>query len=85
MFIKSVAGEFPIEISKFEVECDALVIVGKMGVWDARTYVDPGDLVRILAKLFLSPAIFIYVLKAPFLAVRGKKPGRSSPTDNHQG
>ena len=39
MIIKSPAGEFPITIERFEVEQDELVIVGRMGVWDARTHV----------------------------------------------
>lgn len=82
MLIRSGAGEFPIEISKFEVEGDALVIVGKMGVWDARTYVDPGDFFRILAKLFLSPSVFLYVVKAPVLVARRRKhkPSRQEDT-----
>jgi hypothetical protein len=42
VLIKSPAGEFPI-IERFEVEGSELVIVGKMGVRDARTHVGPRD------------------------------------------
>lgn len=70
MLIKSPAGEFPITIERFEIEGNELVIVGKMGVWDARTHVEPRDFLRILGKLFLSPAVLFYALKAPFVAAR---------------
>ena len=71
MIIKSPAGEFPITIDRFEIENDDLVIVGRMGVWDARTHVGAGDFLKVLGKLFLSPAVLLYALKAPFLALRG--------------
>ena len=67
MLIKSPAGEFPITIERFEVEGSELVIVGKMGVWDARTHVGPRDFLSIIGKLFLSPAVLMYALKAPFI------------------
>ena len=71
MLIKSPAGEFPITIDRFEVEGRELVIVGKMGVWDARTHVGARDFLRILGKLVLSPAVLGFALKAPFMARRG--------------
>ena len=70
MLIKSPAGEFPITIERFEVEGNELVIVGKMGVWDARTHVGPRDFLSILGKLVLSPAVLFFALKAPFVAGR---------------
>lgn len=70
MLIKSPAGEFPITIERFEVEGSELVIVGKMGVWDARTHVGPRDFLSVLGKLVLSPAVFLFALKAPFAAGR---------------
>lgn len=72
MLIKSPAGEFPITIERFEVEGRDLVIVGKMGVWDARTHVGPRDFLRVLGKLFLSPAVLVYAVKAPFAAAGDK-------------
>jgi hypothetical protein len=70
LLIKSPAGEFPITIERFEIDDGDLVIVGKMGVWDARTYVGPRDFLRVMGKLFLSPAVLIFGLKAPFAAWR---------------
>ncbi len=72
LLIKSPAGEFPITIERFEVEGRDLVIVGKMGVWDARTHVGPRDFLRVLGKLFLSPAVLFYAVKAPFAAAGEK-------------
>ena len=72
MLIKSPAGEFPITIDGFEIEKGELVIVGRMGVWDARTHVGAGEFLRLLGKLILSPTVMLYTLKAPFLALRSK-------------
>jgi hypothetical protein len=68
LIIKSPAGEFPITIEAFEVEGSELVIVGKMGVWDARTHLSARDFLRILGKLIFSPTVLAYALKAPFTA-----------------
>src|SRR5260221_12474227 len=70
VLIKSPAGEFPITIERFEVEGSELVIVGKMGVWDARTHVGPRDFLSVMGKLVLSPAVLLFALKAPFVASR---------------
>lgn len=72
MIIKSPAGEFPITIERFEVERDELVIVGRMGVWDARTHVPPRDFFNVLGKLIFSPSVLLYALRAPFFALRRK-------------
>ena len=72
MIIKSPAGEFPITIERFEIEKDELIIVGRMGVWDARTHVPPRDFLSVLGKLLFSPSVLLYALKAPFLAMRRK-------------
>lgn len=70
MLIKSPAGEFPISIDGFEVEEESLVIVGKMGVWEARTYVGARDFLIILGKLFFSLTVIRFALKAPFMAMK---------------
>ena len=68
--IKSPAGEFPIEIAKFETEGGYLVMVGKMGVWDARTYITARELLGVIGKL-LSPVVLMYLVRLPFLLLRG--------------
>lgn len=70
MLIKSPAGEFPITIDRFEIEGSELVIVGKMGVWDARTHLTPRDFLHVARKLFFSPAVLLYALRAPFISSR---------------
>jgi hypothetical protein len=57
-------------IERFDSENGELIIVGRMGVWDARTHVDAGEFLGLLAKLFLSPTVLLYAVKAPFLAMR---------------
>jgi hypothetical protein len=78
LLIKSPAGEFPITIERFEIDDGNLVIVGKMGVWDARTYVGPRDFLRVVRKLIFSPAVLMFSLKAPFAA------GREETSDSTQ-
>ena len=68
--IKSPAGEFPIEIARFETEGGFLVMVGKMGVWDARTYITARELLGVIGKL-LSPVVLMYLVRLPFLLLRG--------------
>ena len=76
MIIKSPAGEFPIPIDRFEIEQDDLVIVGRMGVWDARTHIPPREFFSVVRKLVLSRSVLLYALRAPFLALR-RKPNSS--------
>jgi hypothetical protein len=73
LIIRSPAGEFPMTIDRFEAANGQLVIVGRMGVWDARTHVDAAEFLGLLAKLLLSPTVLLYAVKAPFLAIRGSR------------
>jgi len=70
VLIKSQAGEFEIGISKFEREGDDLVMIGAMGVWQARTYVTPQDAVAMLRLLLTSGAVWMYVFKLPLLLMK---------------
>ncbi len=63
------AGDFEISIQGFETEGGHLVMVGKMGVWDARTYIPPRDLLRLLSKL-MSPSVLLHLVRLPYLLVR---------------
>jgi hypothetical protein len=73
MKIRSMAGEFEISISSFDVEDDHLVMVGVMGVWEARTYMTPREMVGLLLKT-LTPKVLWFLLKLPFLLVRAPRP-----------
>ena len=65
MIIKSMAGEFDISIEGFEVEGRHLVMIGRMGVWDARTYITGAELLTVLGKLF-KPSVLIGLIALPF-------------------
>ncbi len=78
VLIKSPAGEFPIEIAKFETEDGYLVMVGKMGVWDARTYITARELLGVIAKL-LTPVVLMYLVRLPFLLYRGAPETTGAP------
>lgn len=71
MLIRSLAGDFEISIQKFEIEKGRLVMVGRMGVWDARTYITPREMITVVAKL-LVPRVILYILQLPFLAFARK-------------
>ena len=65
MIIKSMAGEFDISIERFEMEGRHLVMVGRMGVWDARTYITGAELLTVLGKLF-KPSVLVGLITLPF-------------------
>ena len=77
MLIRSMAGDFEISIKGFEVINGRLIMVGTMGVWDARTYITPRELVSVLAKL-MRLGILFYILRLPFLAF-ARKPNEPVP------
>ena len=79
MLIRSMAGDFDISIKSFEVKNGRLVMIGTMGVWDARTYFSPREALITLAKL-IRPHILIYILQIPFLALT-TKPNQPVPSD----
>ena len=79
MLIRSMAGDFDISIKEFEVKNGRLIMVGTMGVWDARTYMTPRELVSVFAKL-LRPEILFYILRLPFLFF-ARKPHEPVPID----
>ena len=71
------AGDFEISIAGFETEGGHLVMIGKMGVWDARTYFTPSDLFAVLSKL-MSPSVLLYLVRLPYLLIRDKSRGSKS-------
>lgn len=74
MLIRSMAGDFEISIDRFETEDGRLIMVGQMGVWDARTYITPRELISVFAKL-LHPRMLFYIIRLPILAL-AKAPNR---------
>ena len=73
------AGDFDISIKSFEIKNGRLVMIGTMGVWDARTYFSPREVLTTLAKL-LRPRVLLYIFQIPFLALTAK-PNEPVPID----
>jgi hypothetical protein len=62
-------GEFELTVERVEVRGDQYVLVGKMGVWDSETIMEPEELVGLYLKS-ARPGITLYFLRLPFLLVR---------------
>lgn len=65
MKVESQAGKFILSFEKMEPGDRQVVITGKMGVWDARTYVSLPEFLGIL-RLTLTPRMLWFLLKALF-------------------
>jgi len=65
MKVESQAGKFILSFEKMEPGERQVVITGKMGVWDARTYVSLPEFLGIL-RLTLTPRMLWFLLKALF-------------------
>ena len=70
MLITSQAGEFEINIIGFEREGNELIMVGAMGVWEARTHVTPKDAVNVVWKLISSASFWGYAFMLPVLLLK---------------
>lgn len=92
MIIKSMGGEFDIAIDGFEIEGRHLVMIGRMGVWDARTYITGTEFLRVFGKLF-KPRVLFGLITMPFRTARaapqsqpdeslGKSPEKPSDKPN---
>lgn len=73
MLIHSQAGDFEIDVKSFEREGDDLVMVGAMGVWEARTHVTPKDAASVLWTSVTSPAVWGFVLRLPILLLKKRQ------------
>lgn len=62
-------GEFELTIDRVEIRGDDYVLVGKMGVWDAETVMEPQELVGLYLKS-TRPKVTLYFIKLPFLLLR---------------
>ncbi len=71
MHISSSAGDFEVKINSVRRERNSLVIIGRLGVWEARTYINPDDFLRIL-KIIFSPAFLLYFLFFPYYYIKEK-------------
>jgi hypothetical protein len=63
MKIESAAGEFSFDLEKLELRDDGIVLIGKMGVWEAETTMTSADLRRVLAMVLRRPGAWRYLLR----------------------
>jgi len=87
MRFNSGLGEFDLSVDKVEVREGKYVLVGKMGVWDAETIMEPEELVGLYVKS-MRPRVTLYFLGLPFLLIRrwlGRRRGSAGPAHGHAG
>ena len=68
MRVISGAGEFEISVERIEVRPEAMVLVGKMGVWEAETIIDSTDL-AIIGRLCARPRVLVWILRQLFTSI----------------
>ena len=78
MKIESAAGEFEFHIETLKVTGNDVIIVGKMGVWEAETSMDRDDVLKLLRLTAGNPSFWRFSLKLLPYAVFGRKRGRRS-------
>ena len=62
----SPAGDMEMKIDSIGVAGDQMVIGGKFGVWDAKIYVGPQEVVQLMRMIF-TPQVIGFVLRLPFI------------------
>ena len=81
MKIESAAGEFEFQIESLKVTGNDVVIVGKMGVWEAETSMDRDDVLKLLRLTIGNPSFWRFSLKLLPYAVFGRKRNQGSATN----
>ena len=70
MRIKSRAGNFNMTINEVGTENGELVLTGKMGVWQAKTYVSAGELQQTLGEIKISGSVIDFLALFGFRYLR---------------
>ncbi len=76
MRIESAAGAFEFEIEALKIAGDDIVVVGKMGVWEAETRMSGADVARLFRLFAGSPSFWRYALRLPFRSAFGRGAAR---------
>lgn len=80
MKINSAAGEFEFDVTAMQLEGQDVVIIGTMGVWEARTVIEKDEVSRLLGLLVRSGAFWKLVPRLPAMLVRGLSARRPEPS-----
>ncbi len=78
MRIKSRAGNFNMTIDEVGTENGELVLIGKMGVWQAKTYLSAAELEQMLGALKINGSVIDFVALFGFRYVRRLVEGQNS-------
>ena len=78
MRIKSRAGNFNMTISEVGTENGELVLTGKMGVWQAKTYLSAEELQMMLGELKISGNVIDFLALLGFRYLRNIVEGQTS-------
>jgi hypothetical protein len=70
MRIKSRAGNFNMSINEVGTENGELVLTGKMGVWQAKTYLSAGELQEMLREVKISGSVIDFLALFGFRYLR---------------
>ncbi|WAC07279.1 MAG: hypothetical protein OS130_13775 [Thermodesulfobacteriota bacterium] len=62
-------GHIDFEPLEFHREADKFVVRGKAGMWEAKFYFTPQEVLRLL-RLFISFSVLGYIIVLPFLYFR---------------
>jgi len=68
--IESAAGEFAFDIESMTIDGDTMVLLGKMGVWEAKTQLSQADLLKLLGLTVGSFRFWGFALRLPGYALR---------------
>ncbi len=79
MRIKSRAGNFNMTINEVGTENGELVLTGKMGVWQAKTYLSAAELEEMLGEIKISGKVIDFVALFGFRYLRRLVDGQNSP------
>ena len=81
MKIESAAGEFEFHIESLKITDNDVVVVGKMGVWEAETSMNRDDVLKLLRLTIGNPSFWRFSLKLLPYAVFGRKRSQGSATN----
>lgn len=65
MRVESQAGKFVLSFERLEPADGEILITGKMGVWDARTFMTPPEFLQLLL-MTLTPRMLGFLLRTLF-------------------
>ena len=67
----SPAGNMEVKVMSFSREGNKLIAIGQMGVWDAKIYLTPKEVLHIL-RLMLNFSMIGYIVALPFLYLNSR-------------